>query len=285
VDRSRPLDFEVFSVQRVRGLGESADSETEFRPFYGRMVRDAASGLHRAYYTLRREPRLPSSRQRRQGARSSYAGSEVFVALADEREAPYQENLRQLAIEVLATNRDLPLLLVSGMSTMLMFDGGQPVERVEVLAGPTRPRASLPEGEHAWLLISHLTLHYQGLFSDAGSGNDAASALRELLLLYGDPAQPAQRRQVEGIVSAAARSIVTRLPMPGPIVYGRGLDIELRVSEASFDGAGAYLLGTVLEKFLARHASVNSFTRTRLVSEERGEIARWPGRAGTRVVV
>ena len=64
-----------------------------------------------AYYTLQRQPRMLSARQRAQGARSSYVGSEVFVSLVDTREAPYPATLRQLGVDVLATNRDLPLLM------------------------------------------------------------------------------------------------------------------------------------------------------------------------------
>lgn len=285
VDRARPLDFEVFSVRRLRGLGENMQAEIEFRPFYGRLARDGSADTHRAFYSLRREPRLPSARQRRQGARNSYVGTEVFISLADERAAPYPTMMRQLAVEVLATNRDLPLLLSPGSLTKLMLEGGQPVERVEVLTGPTRPRGCLPEGEFAWRLISHLTLQYQGLFSDAASHGGGASSLREMLLLYVDPTQPAQRRQIEALVSLTARPEVQRLPMPGPIVYGRGMDLELRFNESGFDGAGAFLLASVLEKFLARHATANTFTRARLVSEGRGEIARWPARAGTQVVI
>ncbi|TXH55748.1 MAG: type VI secretion system baseplate subunit TssF [Burkholderiaceae bacterium] len=284
IDRTRPLDFEVFSIRSVRGLGNEVNVETTFAPFYGDLVHHDARTAS-AFYTMRREPRLPSDRQRRQGARSGYAGGEVFLALVDEREAPYPARIRQLAVEVMATNRDLPLLLPIGSLNALMLEDLAPVDQVRVLKGPTRPRPGLAEGDHAWRLLSHLSLNYLGLFdgsaSDAGAG---AAALRETLLLYADMADPAVRKQVDAVVGLTARPVVRRLPMAGPIVFGRGLSIDVTMREDAFGGAGCYLLGAVLDRFFARHVSINTFTQTRLLAESRGEVARWPARTGTRIV-
>src|SRR5581483_4329286 len=78
-DRTRPLDFEVYDVTSVVGYGTGTEQEQEFLPFYayydGRG--EAARGAH---FTVRRMPRVLSARQRQEGGRSSYAGSEVFVA-------------------------------------------------------------------------------------------------------------------------------------------------------------------------------------------------------------
>ena len=40
----------------------------------------------------------------------------------------------------------------------------------------------------------------------------------------------------------------------------------------AFEGASAFLLGAVLDRYFARHVSINSFTETVLRSESRGEI-------------
>jgi len=282
VDRARPLDFEVFGIRELRGIGEDPLDETEFTPFYGDLAHHDAVGP-RAFYTMRREPRRLSERQRRRGTRTSYVGSEVFLSIVDEREAPYPGTLRQLAANVLATNRDLPLLLPIGGLNTLMLQEAAPVEQVRVLKGPTRPRPSVADGDYAWRLISHLTLNYLSLF-DARTAGGAVTALRELLRLYADVSEPGVRAIAESLIAVAAKPVVRRLPMAGPIVFGRGLAVDLTVNESAFGGAGAYLLGSVLERFLARHVSINSFTQTRLVSESRGEVARWPARAGAKTI-
>ncbi len=67
-----------------------------------------------AFYQVRREKRLPSARQIERGARTSYLGSETFIALVDASDAPYPDDLHQLAVSVLCTNRDLPLTMPVG---------------------------------------------------------------------------------------------------------------------------------------------------------------------------
>ncbi len=282
IDRTRPMDFEVFSVTSVRGLGEDAGDATEFAPFYGDLVHHESIAA-KAFYTVRREPRVLSERQRKHGPRTGYVGSEVFLSVVDEREAPYMRSMKQLAVEVLATNRDLPLLLPIGSINALTLDDAAPVESVRVLKGPTRPRAGVTEGDYAWRLLSHMSLNYLSLF-DAGNAGGAVAAVRELLSLYANIAEPAQRKQIESLIGVRTRPVVRRLPAAGPITFGRGLEIELALNESAFGGAGGYLLASVLERFFARHVSINSFTQTRLVSESRGEVARWPARTGTRIL-
>lgn len=224
-----------------------------------------------------------SERQRRRGTRTSYVGSEVFLSVVDEREAPHPLQLRQLAVEVLVTNRDLPLLLPMAAQNALMLQDSAPVDRVRIVRAPTRPRIGLAEGDFAWRLVSHLSLNYLSLFDTAGAGG-APAALTQMLMLYADLAEPSLRRQCESVVGLSARPVTRRLPVAGPIVFGRGLEIDVTVNESAFGGAGAYQLGAVLDRFFARHASINSFTVTRLLSESRGEVARWPARTGTREI-
>jgi type VI secretion system protein ImpG len=281
IDRARPMDFEVFAVTGVKGLGVDHASEVGFQPFYAGFDEEDKQ-VKRAYYTLRREPRMLSHKQKQHGPRTGYIGSEAFLSLVDERESPYSVELRQLAVEVLATNRDLPLLLPIGSMNSLMFQNALPVEGITLLKGPTRPRNAMVDGDYAWALINHLSLNYLSLFET--QGGSGVQALRELLQLYSDSSDPIARKQIEAVWKVAASPIVARMPVRGPIVFGRGLNIELTVDESGFAGAGAYLLGAVLEKFFARHVSLNSFTRTTLRSESRGRIAQWPARTGVRII-
>lgn len=279
-DRTRPMDFEVYAVKEVTGYGASQGDERTFLPFYG-----SASGYRHhqenAYYTLRRQKRVLSSKQRRLGLRSSYIGSETFISLVDPNAAPFSANLKQIGLQVLCTNRDLPLVMPVGSgSTDFSLQSGGPVQSIRCLAGPTKPRPSPADGEIAWRLINHLSLNYLSLMdTDARQG---AEALRELLSLYGDANDDAIRKQIEGVLSVESRNVVRRVDAVGPIVFGRGLEIAVKFEESAFEGSGVFLLGAVLERFFARYASINSFTETAVVSADRGEIMRWPIRIGQR---
>lgn len=278
-DRTRPMDFEVYQVNGVTGIGSEGEDQ-EFLPFYAAYDR-LDQHDRRAFYTLHRSPRLLSGPQRRNGPRSSYIGGEVFLALVDADEAPYRSNLKQLAVATLCTNRDLPLHMPIGAgATDFTMTAGAPVGSVRCLAGPTKPRPSHARGDAAWRLISHLALNYLSI-ADTDS-RQGAVALRELLALYGDLAEPATRKQIDGVRSIRALPITRRAPVAGPIAFARGLELNLTLDEGAFEGAGVFLLGAVLEQFFAKYVSINSFTETVVHSSERGEIMRWPARIGKR---
>jgi type VI secretion system protein ImpG len=278
-DRTRPLDFEVYQVLSVTGHGVRSDQEQPFRAFYSARDFGDEGG---AYYTVNRVPRLATAREQRQGQRSKYPGSEVYLSLVDAHNVPYRSDLRQLSVETLCTNRDLPIFLPIGRGqTDFALQIGAPVTAVRCMTGvPTPPRPSHAEGETAWRLISHLALNYLSL--NDTPGGDGASALRDLLELYGNVADAAVRKQIDGIKSVTTQRAVRRVHAPGPIAFARGLRVELTLDESNFEGTGVFLLGAVLEQFFAKYVSINSFTETIVRTLERGEIMRWPARVGQR---
>jgi type VI secretion system protein ImpG len=282
-DRTRPMDFEVFSIVDVTGFGTKGDVRREFAPFY-RCHAGTVESEGPAFYTTQRRPRLASSRQRVQGPRSSYLGGEVFLSLVDGREGPYGPDLRQLGVSVLCTNRDLPLRMpVGDGATDFFIESGAPVESVRVVSGPSPPRASHAWGETSWRLISHLTQNYLSLV-DADDGR-GATVLREVLELYADLSDASVRRQIEGVRSAMARQVIRRLPLDGPASFGRGIEVTLECDETAFEGASAILMGLVLDRFFSGYVSINSFTETVMRSVQRGEIARWPLKIGRRPTI
>jgi len=280
-DRTRPMDFEVYSLKEVVGYGSNAEAEQRFRPFFARNNVTTIDEAQ-AYYTIQRQPRVLSAKQTQRGTRSSYVGSEVFLSLVDPNEGPYRSTLRQLAVETLCTNRDLPLHLTLGQGrTDFTIESGAPIEAVRCLAGPTPPRASHAHGDTTWRLISHLSLNYLSLADGSGTA-DKGSGLRELLSLYADLSDPTHRKQIDGIRSTACAGITRALPVPGPTTFGRGLEVEVTCDETAFEGSGAFLLGEVLQKFFTKYVSINSFTETVLRTVQRGEIMRWPAKLGLR---
>jgi type VI secretion system protein ImpG len=279
-DRTRPMDFEVYRVEQVLGYGARAEPEVDFLPFY--QVTDRHLGKMRgAYYTVYREQRRLSSKQRRYGPRSSYIGSETFISLVDAKQAPYGSHLKQLGLTLMCTNRDLPLHMPVGVgNTDFTLQTGAPVEAIRCLVGPTRPRASNYRKETAWELISHLALNYLSLVDN--DNEQGAAALRQMLMLYADYGEPNLRKQIEGVLSIQSRPVVRRMDLAGPMTFGRGLQLTVRMEESAFEGSGAILLGAVLDQFFARYVSINSFTETQIRTTDRGDIIRWPTRIGTR---
>jgi len=283
-DRTRPLDFEIYKVLDVEGFGARADETMAFRPFYSATDLAADGGGGGAYFTVQRLPRTASQRERQFGRRSSYAGSEVFLSLVDAHAAPYGSDLRQLGVETLCTNRDLPLHMAVGRGkTDFTMEVSAPVEETRCIAGPTPPRPSHIEGEIAWRAVSHLALNYLSLVD--GEQREGAAALRDLLRLYGDASDPAVRKQIDGVKSVTYRPVTRRVALAGPIAFARGLEITVTLDEEAFEGGSAFLLGAVLERFFAKYVSINSFTETVVRTVDRGEIMRWQARVGQRHIL
>ena len=280
MDRTRPMDYEVHSILGVSGYGMAVEPEQTFQPFYA--PAEWLSGReHRAFYSLHREPRVLSSEQRRVGSRSSYVGGEVFIALVDGDEAPYRSDLRQLGVEALCTNRDLPLSLALGVGdTDFTMSTGAPVNAVRSVLTPTRPRPAFPEGDTAWRLVSHLSLNYLSICDS--SPEEGAAALRELLALYANASDPAIRAQIKGLRSIRSRPVTRRLPGPGPAFFARGLELTLALDKAAFEGSGLFLFSAVMEQFFAKYVSINSCTETIVRTSDGDEVTRWPTRIGRR---
>jgi type VI secretion system protein ImpG len=285
VDRTAPMDFEVYAITSVAGITSTSGEDIEFRAFYSSDDYTAAGESHEAYYAVRRRMRQRSEKQRLKGSRTSYLGSDVFLSLVDRQEAPYSHKVEQLAVRALCTNRDLALLLDTGKgkSDFLLRDGG-PVKEVNAVTPVSRPRASLAINDSAaWRLVSHLSLNYLSI-EDADRGS-AAAALRELLGIYGPVGSRSMEKQLEGVVSVSTKPIVRRMSDEVLSTAVRGLEISITFDESAFEGSGVYLLGAVLERFFGKYVSLNSFTETVIHSLDRGEIARWTAMSGTRRMI
>jgi len=279
MERTRPRDFEVYNVLSVTGHQEGQVNDREFVPLYA-----SVHGIRsddQAYFAVRREPRLFSEHVVRYGPRTQYLGSEVFLSLVDQRAAPFSDDLKQLSVRTLCTNRDLPLLMPINQAEgdFITLDSA-PIGAIRTVAGPSRPMGSVAENEITWRLISHLSLNYLAM-TDL-SEQEGAATLRELMSLYLALGNHALAGQVAGLKEVSIQPITRRLAQHRQLLYGRGVGITLTVDESSFAGVSAWPLACVLERFFARHVGVNSFTELSLHSRQRGPLATWEARPGQR---
>jgi type VI secretion system protein ImpG len=280
VNRTRPLDYEIYAINGITGYLAGTLEEQRFRPFFAPLAgHESDEGT---YFSMRREPRLMSDTVHRHGPRTSYVGSEVFISLVDQNEAPYREDLKQITLDALCSNRDLPLLMPLGGETDFSLNISAPINSVHVQRGPSKPAAAVAEREITWRLIDHLHLNYLTL-TDL-KPEVAAEALRGMLGLYSAFAAPATRAQISGLTHSRLTPITRRLPFVGPLVFGRGVEAAITVDENAFAGNSPYLFGAVLAEFFTRHVAINSFVETQLSSAQRGVIGRWKSIVGRRAM-
>jgi type VI secretion system protein ImpG len=276
--RLHPLDYEVFAVENMTGQVAAIADQLGFRPLYQTLNND--EGNYGRYFSIRRERRLMSDSARRYGTRTPYVGTEMFISLVDQNEAPYPESIRYLSIDAWLTNRDLPRLVPRDGLFDLTVSGSAPVEGIGLIRAPSAPKAPYAERDIAWRLIRQLNFNYLPLGDlDHRAGGQG---LRDLLRMFLTGEDESQQRQVQSLVGVKTRPVTRRLPGGGPLVFGRGIECSLTVDESGFSGTSPYLFGLILEHYLARHVSINVFTQTELHSMQRGRVARWPVRMGTR---
>ena len=282
-DRTRAHDFEVYKLTKVIGYGARSDKLEEFLPFY--LAKDFGDSEAGGYYVINRVP-MPKNQNATMKARRSrsYTGSEVYISLVDPHAAPFSADVKQLGVEALCTNRDLPLQVPIGIgSSDFTMEKTVPCTSIRCIGSPTSPKPSHAEGEFVWRIINHLSLNYLSL-SDT-SEREGSSALRDILRLYSDMGDLQIRKQIDGLKSISSKPITRRISTSGSIAFARGLEVTVTLEETTFEGTGVFLLGAVLEQFFARYVSINSFTETVVRTLERGEIVRWTMRNGLRPIL
>jgi type VI secretion system protein ImpG len=269
-DVRRPTATEVWQVERVRET--RADGKVRaWEPFYRLAAMGEAATEPGGRYQMVRRP-------------SSVDGTETFLGVCDTGFDPNQPADSVLSVDALCLNRNLPASLPfgGGHPVLHLVEGNAAVRRVSCLTAPT-PTLRPPHGkEHFWRLVSHLSL---GHLSVVG-GEAGAVALKEVLRLYDLRDSAETRAAIEGLVSVSAAPGVSRVPGARPGAFCRGLDVTLMFEQRAWRDSGLFVLASVLDRFLALHATVNSFVRCRaMLQGQSGTVASWPPRAGAQVLL
>lgn len=274
-DRTRPLDFEVYRLMEVNAFSrDSADGRTVAPLYaYGALLYDWRDAL---FYTTQLRPRLLSKREQRLRRRSDYLGTETWLSLTSPTNPDRLDEVTELGVRALVTNRELPELLTF-RGEHHFTAAGVAARTISVLRAPTRPRPPMGLTDAAWRVIGHLTPNYTALAPTEG---DDPAQLRDHLALYGRQDDALLRRQIDGILGVSSRSISRRVPGLDRTAVARGQCITIRLDDASFDQSRLFLFTAVLERFLAEFATINSFTECHFETPLEGQLVKWPPRIG-----
>jgi type VI secretion system protein ImpG len=287
-DVTRPVGMEVYRIESVQSANPRTGALTTYHPFYA-LAPDQGGEPPRAFWYATRRP----------SERPGDEGSDVYLTVVDRDFDPTEPADPALIVKALCTNRDLP----SGLSQTAHGPTFQPeavvpLSHVECLVGPTATHRPPMGRTTQWRLISHLALNYLSLVDET----EGVESLRQLLRLYQifRPAkEPVYRTAfdlpqagalvpeeiVDAITAVRSRRGVTFLPSEEPGSLCRGLDVTLEF-RADADPAAVFLVGSVLERFFALYASINSYTRLTLTKQGVSAcLKQWPPRAGTRVIL
>jgi type VI secretion system protein ImpG len=283
-----PTSYEVFSVDRVVGSGDSFLFKAhEFEPFYA--MKHASSEPGRgAYWYATRQDSLRGE------------GTDVVLSFTDPMFKPTSPAVEKITAFLTCSNRNVPSgLPFGGEHGYLESDSELAAGRARVLMKPSTPLYP-PLGRSAqWPLISQLGLNHLSLLTT----EQGTEALQELLTLYDFAATATTRKMIGGILAVSHRRVAGRVSFPetsadrdGPLMadprsslrgkpLSLGLKIQIHFDESAYSGAMAFVLACVLDRFLGAYVSINSFTQLVATSKQREGTWRWPTRSGDRSLV
>ncbi len=219
--------------------------------------------------------------------RSSFGpggGDDVFLSIADLEGRLLDDDATVASTRILVTNRDLPV--------RLPFGGGRPaLNLAEIIPGvggaaavtkPTPTRRPARQRAAVWKLLGQLSLNHLSL----AGGTKGGAALREVLALYdiADSAESGSLR--ERLVAVRATPGVARMRLRGYTAMCAGVDVTLEIDDERLSGSGAFLLCTVIERFLATACALNSFVRVSArLRRETTPWKTWTPRVGDRPLI
>jgi type VI secretion system protein ImpG len=273
-DVHRPMATEVYSIDAVTSTGAFLDEPLRYEPFYS---------VRHAHTQPDRRPPASWYATRRRSLIKDDPGTEVELSFVDPDFNPRLPAAETITVHLSCTNRDLPVHLpFGGEQGDFELDAQAPVSRVRCLRKPTKPlRPPLGRGAQ-WRLISHLALNHLSL-TDQDAGLDA---LREILTAYDFADSAVTRQQIAGIAGVSYRRTTGRTGRRIGNVVCLGVEVTLEFDETQYVGSSAFLLASVLERFLGLYASINSFTQLVAKTRQReGILRRWPPRAGERTLL
>jgi len=274
-DRTRPLDFEVFRILEVTAHMKDKIDPRPVAPLYslGALMYDWREAL---FFVPRIAMRRLSTKEQRLRRRADYTGTETWISLTAPGGAERLDDIKELAVTALVTNRELAETLTFRGAQHFAPPGG-PVRTVSVLRSPSKPRPPMGLNDAAWRIIAHLTPNYATL---APEDHDDPALLRDHLALYGRQDDAVLRRQIDGILSIRSSPVVRRVPGLDRMAVARGSRIRIVLDDGSYENGRMYLFSAVIERFLAEFATVNSFTECIFETPVEGIVARWPARIG-----
>ena len=269
-DKRRERTTEIHSILSVSASSNDSDETQRIEPFYSYNHR-LETTHHKAFWHARRVP----------AQRKDLPGSEIVLSFLDLDLKPSLPPMQTVYAHTLCTNRELateiPVGAVMQMEQQAPLDKERPIV---FLCKPTPPVPPPSRGATAWRLVSHLSLNHLSLSDE----KDSLPALKEILGLYCH--SDAHQQLIDGLKQMSCRRVVRHIGSDAWRGFCRGNEVTLTLDEHCYEGTGGFLFGSVLNRFLASYAAINSFTQLIIKSKQReGVWKKWEPMAGETVLL
>lgn len=269
-DARRRLTTEIFSVDDVVGVAPGRAQPLRFEPFYS-YRHGTERGQSQVFWYAKR---------RASGWRTD-GGTDVVLSFADLSARGVSPGVDAVTARLTCYNGDLPSRLpMGGDDGDFELQGGGPIRKIVALVKPTSSVQPPLGKSQLWRLMSQLSLNYLSLV-DGGP-----EALQEILRLHNFGDSAVAEKHIRGIVAVRSAPAYSRVASEHGLTFARGRRVDMEFDEDQFAGGGVFLFASVLERFLALYASLNSFSVLAARTRQRKETLReWLPRAGRKTLL
>ncbi|MFT7681535.1 MAG: type VI secretion system protein ImpG [Moritella dasanensis] len=267
---------EVIAITDV-ALYDSEMEKTSLGPFYSQSHPSYQDVSH--FWVARREHSDWSG-----GV--AQKGTELFVSVVDRdfnsfTDVAEYSSSRRLSLNGRCSNRNLPVQLPYGGGNPVLHTptGGHMVQSATCMTPFTS--AVRPELGKAtrWQLLRLVSLEHF-------SGSEARDKLCDLLHLFNFADNAASNTQIQHIDALTISPATAKLQVQGRMGVCYGSDINLTLNPAGFPDNDLFFFATVLDRFFALFAAINSFTRLKVTCHGRTQLYhQWPARIGERALL
>jgi type VI secretion system protein ImpG len=278
-------DCGVHSVDFVVGQVDEHSEQIPFQPLDAALSNDTRRNPR--YFSLRRELVLSGDNERRYDTRQEFVRTHTWLKLLGPTREPDDSDIHHLTLHAWLTNGDLPCVLPRNGVNDLVVKDAKSVASVGFVRGPSAPRPPLAHGasgDAAWELVRQLHLEL-AVFDDEFHERNPGEGLRLMLRPYLGAGKPPMARFLDSLTGASVKPVYDMHRHGNEVMPMRGLAVTLTFDEAVLDGWSPFTFALALERYVARHVSQHSFTRTTLCTKQRGVVFTWPTREGTRGVL
>lgn len=277
-DKSKPRDFEIYLVQQVMGLGDNNYRQTILPASSADSSDDDMTDQY--FYSGIRKKKHIASLKNNKLFRGDYLGSDYYLALMQGNHSAYSEQVKQISIDALCTNRNLVQSIPLGEGdTDFVIDINAPVESIHCLSKLTSP--AIPDYENNTpVLINLLSMNY-ACFSP-GEGIKNAQQLKKLISVFINTNKQAHKRTLESIQKLEVEESVRVVFRDNRIVHVRGTLLVLTIALQAYHTNNFFVLGCLLQKMFSTMVSINAYVELKIISEHGDVLSKWLPSSGIR---
>ncbi|MGV7963432.1 type VI secretion system baseplate subunit TssF [Photorhabdus tasmaniensis] len=270
---SHPDCYDIFSVDKVESNLLGPDGKPDFTRGSERNYVPFESFHHQIEHESELNTRYFRIKVKESPFRKGLEHYLSFVR-GDASQLLELERHENVSIKLTCTNRELPLQLRVGDINYASL-GSPSFASFRNITRPSVPLYPLMSGKYHWSLISNMSLNYMTLLNK--------DSLKQVLSTYDLPSihnrqsSRSSKKRLNAIERIETKPI-DRLFKGLPV---RGSESTLYIRQQAFSSEGElYMFGTILSRFLALYASINSFHMLKVINLDNQECYQWPVQIG-----